>query len=86
MAKLGTAERPARVRVQTTERAEAILAVCHEHGWQIIVGVEPDRDEDVTEFERLVNPPAPAVATPKLGRNDPCWCGSGKKYKKCHGA
>jgi preprotein translocase subunit SecA len=21
-----------------------------------------------------------------LGRNDPCWCGSGKKYKKCHGA
>jgi len=21
----------------------------------------------------------------KLGRNDPCWCGSGLKYKKCHG-
>jgi uncharacterized protein YecA (UPF0149 family) len=21
-----------------------------------------------------------------LGRNDPCWCGSGKKYKRCHGA
>jgi hypothetical protein len=21
---------------------------------------------------------------PKLGRNDPCWCGSGNKYKKCH--
>jgi uncharacterized protein YecA (UPF0149 family) len=20
----------------------------------------------------------------KLGRNDPCWCGSGKKFKKCH--
>lgn len=20
-----------------------------------------------------------------IGRNDPCWCGSGKKYKKCHG-
>jgi preprotein translocase subunit SecA len=24
--------------------------------------------------------------TQQLGRNDPCWCGSGKKYKKCHGA
>ena len=24
-------------------------------------------------------------AGPKLGRNDPCWCGSGLKYKKCHG-
>jgi preprotein translocase subunit SecA len=22
----------------------------------------------------------------RIGRNDPCWCGSGKKYKKCHGA
>jgi preprotein translocase subunit SecA len=24
--------------------------------------------------------------TEQLGRNDPCWCGSGKKFKKCHGA
>ncbi|MCA9561086.1 MAG: SEC-C domain-containing protein, partial [Myxococcales bacterium] len=23
-------------------------------------------------------------ATVKIGRNDPCHCGSGKKYKKCH--
>jgi preprotein translocase subunit SecA len=22
----------------------------------------------------------------ELGRNDPCWCGSGKKFKRCHGA
>ncbi|HET9200150.1 MAG TPA: SEC-C metal-binding domain-containing protein [Dehalococcoidia bacterium] len=26
------------------------------------------------------------VAGPKVGRNDPCPCGSGRKYKKCHGA
>lgn len=26
----------------------------------------------------------PAVGRKKLGRNDPCWCGSGKKWKKCH--
>ncbi len=25
-----------------------------------------------------------AQTHPKVGRNDPCWCGSGKKYKKCH--
>jgi preprotein translocase subunit SecA len=25
-------------------------------------------------------------AGPRLGRNDPCPCGSGRKYKKCHGA
>jgi preprotein translocase subunit SecA len=28
----------------------------------------------------------PARSGPKVGRNDPCWCGSGKKFKKCHGA
>src|SRR6476659_532100 len=37
-------------------------------------------------------PPAEAIETvvkderENIGRNDPCWCGSGKKYKKCHGA
>jgi preprotein translocase subunit SecA len=36
--------------------------------------------------------PAPVVeqrrvaAVEQIGRNDPCWCGSGKKYKRCHGA
>jgi uncharacterized protein YecA (UPF0149 family) len=31
--------------------------------------------------------PAPATrATPKIGRNDPCPCGSGKKFKQCHGS
>jgi preprotein translocase subunit SecA len=28
----------------------------------------------------------PATAGPRIGRNDPCPCGSGKKFKKCHGA
>ncbi len=32
-------------------------------------------------FGRNKCPPQEAL---KLGRNDPCWCGSGKKYKKCH--
>jgi preprotein translocase subunit SecA len=27
-----------------------------------------------------------AAAAPKIGRNDPCHCGSGKKFKRCHGA
>jgi len=26
-----------------------------------------------------------AAELPKVGRNDPCPCGSGKKYKQCHG-
>ena len=30
--------------------------------------------------------PRPVVNELKIGRNDPCHCGSGKKFKKCHGA
>jgi preprotein translocase subunit SecA len=47
-------------------------------------GVDPDAVEPVEG--------RPAVAQRRvdehetIGRNDPCWCGSGKKYKKCHGA
>src|SRR6266699_6701873 len=31
------------------------------------------------------SPAAGAAAQAKIGRNDPCWCGSGKKFKRCHG-
>jgi len=30
-------------------------------------------------------PPTPVRAAPKVGRNQPCPCGSGKKFKNCHG-
>ena len=38
-------------------------------------------DEDEEEYEEAIEP---VVAKAKPGRNEPCWCGSGKKYKKCH--
>ena len=39
-------------------------------------------EPDLPEYDYAV-PPAPYVAPAKIGRNDPCPCGSGKKYKKC---
>jgi len=33
-----------------------------------------------------VEKPQQVIRKEKVGRNDPCPCGSGKKYKKCHGA
>jgi hypothetical protein len=36
-----------------------------------------DEDEEFDEDDLIPAPPPP-------GRNEPCWCGSGKKYKKCH--
>ena len=35
-------------------------------------------------FEKSI-PPTVKRDSPKIGRNDPCPCGSGKKYKACHG-
>ncbi|USN95119.1 MAG: preprotein translocase subunit SecA [Candidatus Nomurabacteria bacterium] len=38
------------------------------------------------EPENIPQPTDPNIDFSKVGRNDPCPCGSGKKYKKCHGA
>jgi preprotein translocase subunit SecA len=55
------------------ERAEKISNVTYTH---------PNEDGSVSEEAD----PATLVAdVPKVGRNDPCPCGSGKKYKLCHG-
>jgi preprotein translocase subunit SecA len=43
------------------------------------------------EVETMVDPatvgqaPGAFGAVPRVGRNEPCPCGSGKKYKQCHG-
>ena len=84
MAKLGSEKRPAIARVQTQVRAEEILAICIEHGWKVIVGIEPDKPEDISDVERLLSPLKPMrTSEPQVGRNDPCPCGSGLKFKKC---
>jgi SWIM/SEC-C metal-binding protein len=83
LAKIGTLQRPAVIRVHTAERAQQWTDLCQEHGIHLIVGVEPDKPEDVSDAERALSPPEPVRALPKVGRNDPCSCGSGKKFKKC---
>lgn len=50
-------------------------------------GIDIDTDTLQTNTSESEVKQAPIVRqTPKIGRNDPCPCGSGKKYKKCHGA
>ena len=92
MAKLGTHKRPAVVRVRSVEKAEAIVAFCTEHGWQVIAGVEEDEPEDTSDVDWLVNrlsDTAKAASKPhvppKVSGNDYCPCRSGKKFKKCCG-
>jgi SEC-C motif-containing protein len=50
-------------------------------------GVLHERSRFVFEHGRwfYVDGEFEPVPANKPGRNDPCWCGSGKKFKKCHG-
>lgn len=54
------------------------------------IGEEAAEKKKVVSGKRKVSNSQPATQnsqtqpSKKLGRNDPCWCGSGKKYKKCH--
>ncbi|MBP9803184.1 MAG: preprotein translocase subunit SecA [Candidatus Pacebacteria bacterium] len=51
--------------------------------------VEEEKKEEavyVTNENESQNSNSPKSNAPLVGRNDPCPCGSGKKYKKCHGA
>ena len=85
MAKLGSEKRPIIARVHTDEKARYVAETCAEHGWHYIIGFEPDKPEDISDLEKLLNPVRP-TASIKIGRNEPCPCGSGKKYKKCCGS
>jgi hypothetical protein len=73
MAKLGSEKRPAIVRVKTEERAHAITAACTARGWQCIAGVEPDELEDISDFERLIDPAAPTKSTNCRTAPVPCY-------------
>jgi SWIM/SEC-C metal-binding protein len=84
-AKLGTEKNPAVVNVQTEDRVQELESVFAENGWKYKIAVDPDKPEDITDLEILLNPQKTVIAESKVGRNDPCPCGSGKKYKKCCG-
>jgi len=55
--------------------------------FQSASGVNPfiiSNNSEKNADQSLLSRPQPIIKKHKLGRNDPCWCGSGKKYKKCH--
>jgi SWIM/SEC-C metal-binding protein len=88
MAKLGTDKKPAVVRVGSEARAQEIMRICNENGWQVIVGIDPDEPENISDVKKLLNrrkmgPTTYGPNPTKVGLNDYCPCGSGLKYKNC---
>ncbi len=85
MAGLGSERNPLILRVQSIEKAQELTAACEVNGWKVIVGIEPDQPEDLSDLACKMYPPTVEYEGPKIGRNESCPCGSGKKYKKCCG-
>jgi preprotein translocase subunit SecA len=83
------------VQVQRTDEAEemerqrreqaARQKMAFEHAQASAVAAPSDA-EAAADDESAARPQTVVRDTPKVGRNDPCPCGSGKKYKQCHGA
>jgi preprotein translocase subunit SecA len=79
------------VRIQTREEIEAAEAAMQQSHVENVSYQHADFNPNAAPEELLAPTANPqqqhdeALGGPKIGRNDPCPCGSGKKYKQCHG-
>ena len=74
-------ERISHVKLMTQEEIEAIHRQQEEYlQAQLKAHQEAEKAKTIAEEKKIIR------ATVKVGRNDPCPCGSGKKFKSCHGA
>jgi preprotein translocase subunit SecA len=71
-------------RQRREEAARQKLAFQHAEA-SVLSGGEPSAEAQSAQSAEATQQPVVRDA-PKVGRNDPCPCGSGKKYKQCHGA
>jgi preprotein translocase subunit SecA len=85
-AQAGEGPAPSRARQRRSAQQDALRAIAARGGdapaAQAPAPASGPTPEDVLDAPVAQTPVR--RARPKIGRNDPCWCGSGKKYKKCH--
>ena len=72
------------VRVQSSEQLEQAADAMESKAEQI-ANVTYTAPTETGEVETTVDATSQVAAVPRVGRNEPCPCGSGKKYKHCHG-
>ncbi len=72
------------LRIQTQEEAAQAAEAIEERAERIsnVTYTHPNEDGSVSQE---ADPTTRVAEVPKVGRNEPCPCGSGKKYKMCHG-
>lgn len=75
------------VRIQSQEEVEQAAEAIEERAERIsnVTYTHPNEDGSVSSGDEESDVATLVAEVPKVGRNDPCPCGSGKKYKQCHG-
>lgn len=81
--KAGTKKQPLNLTVTSLERQAELDAIVSEHEWFAVISVDEQAEENITELTALLDKPKTQKIEKQPNRNDPCICGSGKKYKKC---
>ncbi|MBL4765199.1 MAG: SEC-C domain-containing protein [Colwellia sp.] len=83
--KLGTEKSPLTLVVTSDEKKREVETLVADNGLFATITVDSDIDENINELTTILNKPTTTTFEKTPNRNDPCSCGSGKKYKKCCG-
>jgi SWIM/SEC-C metal-binding protein len=83
--KLGSAAKPLTLIVASEQRGKEIEIIVAEHNFIAEIEINADVEENIIELEAVLNTPKTQRFDKTPKRNDPCSCGSTKKYKKCCG-
>ena len=75
----------ATISLQSTQNVQATPLATTEHVHITSSHQEPEELTGKIEANSPIAPQTTNISNEKVGRNDPCPCGSGKKYKNCHG-
>jgi SWIM/SEC-C metal-binding protein len=81
--KLGSENLPLTLVVNSIQRKEEIEQVLLENALVANFKISDDGQENTHELDVILNKPTTKIVPNKFNRNDPCNCGSGKKFKKC---
>jgi SWIM/SEC-C metal-binding protein len=83
--RLGSPAKPLTLIVATEQRENETKIIVAEHNFVANIEINATEKENISKLEAVLNKPKTQrfEKTPK--RNDPCSCGSTKKYKKCCG-
>ena len=85
LVKPGTELEPLELTVKSEDRRAEIETILEAHSLFADIIIDAEADENINELDALINTQKTVTTDKVPGRNDPCSCGSGKKYKKCCG-